>query len=637
MSCHRAGPLVATQTCGCPNACVKTGACPMTASGEHPKQHSIANTVHLHVSRSTLVSCVYTDYTSSAISTFGEIPGVLVALLVVDMVGRCAATHTCTCPRIRGQPHTHAHRIYAHRTPAAHSTVPRTTRHHPLASGSTHAAAPAQRHALRWSSCRRRRRRRPTLAYLIGTCGLAFVLVSPCISQSFETAVFTVARGASSGDAHLRTPRRRPPAAAIPADEKMFRTIVCHRALLQSRSASLCVWPGFFQMVYLYTNEFYPAEVLQPSILPTALRLHRAQSAAGTPSSLPPSAQVRATAMGMGSAVARIGLMTTPFVAQVNGCPAWSSPPPPPTAAHQRNVTALDHHPVPDVLNIMSWVGHGVGGVQWLDNLNLYLAMSIYAGFAFAAVWMMVRQHTLALCRPWFASPGLWFPWRAAAPETVGCVQWSMPIETTGRPMLATMDDLVSMLTHAGQQVTLFLCPRTVPCPPCSVQLFCGRTPVPKSAARSCAFGDRPAAPPRGSAVPMAPRPLPTRSRLARVMCVAPPSRPSFIMPTSGLAHRLSADPPSFNSNLAHRRTGGLAADLSPLARRRVRTADSRCTTTHTGRPYSRSCGGGPRSTDTTQRESHHPPPPLASSSIPVCRYRPPPRPAHLHRWRSSE
>lgn len=82
--------------------------------------------------------------------------------------------------------------------------------------------------------------RRPMLAYMYGICACAFVVIVPCIGRSAETAVFFVARGASN---------------------------------------------GFFQGVYLYTNELYPANV-------------------------------RATGMGMCSAVARVGLITTPFVAQ---------------------------------------------------------------------------------------------------------------------------------------------------------------------------------------------------------------------------------------------------------------------------------------------------------------------------------
>ena len=82
--------------------------------------------------------------------------------------------------------------------------------------------------------------RRPMLAYMYGICAMAFVVIVPCIGRSAETAVFFVARGASN---------------------------------------------GFFQGVYLYTNEIYPANV-------------------------------RATGMGMCSAVARVGLISTPFVAQ---------------------------------------------------------------------------------------------------------------------------------------------------------------------------------------------------------------------------------------------------------------------------------------------------------------------------------
>ena len=94
-------------------------------------------------------------------------------------------------------------------------------------------------------------------------------------------------------------------------------------------------------MVYLYTNEFYPAEV-------------------------------RATAMGMGSAVARVGLMTTPFVAQVCG--------------HSDCSVCCPHFLIVPAAN-----------AKWLDNLNLYLAMAIYAGFAFAAG----DKNSSALCATW--------------------------------------------------------------------------------------------------------------------------------------------------------------------------------------------------------------------------------------------
>eukprot|EP01051_Picozoa_sp_SAG22_P005478 SAG22_NODE_326_length_12283_cov_248.386408_9_plen_261_part_00 len=135
-------------------------------------------------------------------------------------------------------------------------------------------------------------------------------------------------------------------------------------------------------MVYLYTSEFYPADV-------------------------------RGTAMGMGSSVARVGLMLTPFVAQ------WLVSSAATTVPHARldrshcafdtwNHTTLSFRP-PFSLSKPRTVAQQ-------DNLNLYLAMSIYSAFAWGAVYCM----------------------------------WSMPIETTGRPMLTTMDELVSMVTHTG-------------------------------------------------------------------------------------------------------------------------------------------------------------------------------------------
>jgi hypothetical protein len=93
----------------------------------------------------------------------------------------------------------------------------------------------------------------------------------------------------------------------------------------------------------LYTNEIYPADV-------------------------------RATGMGMSSAVARVGLISTPFVA------------------------------------------------QWLDSINLTMAMAVYGLAASGAVWAL----------------------------------WTLPIETTGREMLGTMDELMHMLQQRA--CTLLSC-----------------------------------------------------------------------------------------------------------------------------------------------------------------------------------
>eukprot|EP01052_Picozoa_sp_SAG31_P044695 SAG31_NODE_7886_length_1573_cov_1.398915_3_plen_153_part_00 len=95
---------------------------------------------------------------------------------------------------------------------------------------------------------------------------------------------------------------------------------------------------GYFQLVYLYTSELFPSDV-------------------------------RSTAMGMGSAAARIGLMTTPYVAQV------------------------------------------------LDNFNLYVAMAVYAFVCFAAA-AVVR---------------------------------SMPLETYGRRMLNSMEELALLLASCSE------------------------------------------------------------------------------------------------------------------------------------------------------------------------------------------
>jgi MFS family permease/Cu/Zn superoxide dismutase len=134
--------------------------------------------------------------------------------------------------------------------------------------------------------------RRPMLGYMFGICALAFVVILPCIGRAAETAVFFVARGASN---------------------------------------------GFFQGVYLFTNELYPADI-------------------------------RATGMGMSSAIARVGLICTPFVAQT------------------------------------------------LDAWSLPAAMGIYCLSACIAIWCL----------------------------------WTIPVETTGRPMLGTMAELVAMFEGPG-------------------------------------------------------------------------------------------------------------------------------------------------------------------------------------------
>eukprot|EP01043_Picozoa_sp_COSAG02_P028799 COSAG02_NODE_1762_length_11027_cov_27.491947_12_plen_836_part_00 len=134
--------------------------------------------------------------------------------------------------------------------------------------------------------------RRPLLGYMYGICALAFVVILPCIGRAAETAVFFVARGASN---------------------------------------------GFFQGVYLFTNELYPADI-------------------------------RATGMGMSSAIARVGLISTPFVAQT------------------------------------------------LDAWSLPAAMGIYCLSACFAIWCL----------------------------------WTIPVETTGRPMLGTMAELVAMFEGPG-------------------------------------------------------------------------------------------------------------------------------------------------------------------------------------------
>ena len=130
--------------------------------------------------------------------------------------------------------------------------------------------------------------RRPLLGYLFGVCAFSFFVLLPCPGRMVETAAFFVARAASN---------------------------------------------GFFQAVYLFTNEIYPSSV-------------------------------RATGMGTSSAIARVGLITTPFVA------------------------------------------------QFLDNVNFALAIGIYAASCIVAV----------------IAAGL------------------TPIETTRRPLLATTDELVTLL-----------------------------------------------------------------------------------------------------------------------------------------------------------------------------------------------
>lgn len=82
--------------------------------------------------------------------------------------------------------------------------------------------------------------RRPLVGYLFGLLCVSFLSLFFCLSRIGETAIFFIARGASSGS---------------------------------------------FQAIYLFANEVYPASV-------------------------------RATAMGLSSAVARIGLLITPFIAQ---------------------------------------------------------------------------------------------------------------------------------------------------------------------------------------------------------------------------------------------------------------------------------------------------------------------------------
>ncbi len=130
--------------------------------------------------------------------------------------------------------------------------------------------------------------RRPLLGYLFGICAFSFFVLLPCPGRWVETCAFFVARAASN---------------------------------------------GFFQAVYLFTNEIYPSSV-------------------------------RATGMGTSSAVARLGLISTPFVA------------------------------------------------QFLDNVNFALAIGIYA------VSCMLAVITAGLT----------------------------PIETTRRPLLATTEELVTLL-----------------------------------------------------------------------------------------------------------------------------------------------------------------------------------------------
>ena len=132
--------------------------------------------------------------------------------------------------------------------------------------------------------------RRPLLSYMVGFCAATFVLLLPCLGPGVEMVLFFISRGCSN---------------------------------------------GFFQGVYLYTSEIYPADV-------------------------------RATAMGVSSSCARIGLISTPIVA------------------------------------------------QWLDQVNLTMAMLIYFFVAAGAVVVLRR----------------------------------MPIETTGRPMLSSMQELVNTLSQ---------------------------------------------------------------------------------------------------------------------------------------------------------------------------------------------
>ena len=133
--------------------------------------------------------------------------------------------------------------------------------------------------------------RRATVGYAAFLTGVVFVGVVPCISQGYETFLFSIGRGASE---------------------------------------------GYFQLIYLFTSELYPSDI-------------------------------RGTAMGMGSAVARVGFAFTPYVAQV------------------------------------------------LDNIDLYLAAAVYALTAFGAT----------------------------------VVTRSVTIETTGREMLASMNELVGLLNRA--------------------------------------------------------------------------------------------------------------------------------------------------------------------------------------------
>lgn len=82
--------------------------------------------------------------------------------------------------------------------------------------------------------------RRPLLGYLFGLCAVSFFVLLPCPGRGVETAAFFIARATSN---------------------------------------------GYFQAVYLFTNEIYPSST-------------------------------RATGMGVSSAIARVGLISTPFVAQ---------------------------------------------------------------------------------------------------------------------------------------------------------------------------------------------------------------------------------------------------------------------------------------------------------------------------------
>lgn len=130
--------------------------------------------------------------------------------------------------------------------------------------------------------------RRGLLVYLYALGAAAFALLVTCPGRTMETALFFVARGVSN---------------------------------------------GYFQAIYLYTNEIYPAKV-------------------------------RASAMGMSSAVARVGLIVTPLVG------------------------------------------------QFLDNVNFALAIAIYSGACVVAVLAVLF----------------------------------IPIETTRRPLLGTIEELMALL-----------------------------------------------------------------------------------------------------------------------------------------------------------------------------------------------